>query len=241
MLRASRWGAIEKGDIMTDVSGTAAGQALAGANIRWGWLLALGILMLALGVIGLGMSYWLTIVAIFWFGILAIIGGGVQLFDAFHHKGWKGIVWHVIIGIVYIVAGIVMITMPVAAAFWLTIFIAAALVVSGVMRIFMAFRIRDQGSVWWWVLLTGIISIVLGIMVYGTITPPGADQLATAEGQIAWMRSWGWVIGLFVAVELMVEGLALIAVALAAKSAAPSAGSGAATGTGSGPAPATTG
>ena len=223
---------------MTDISGTAAGR-LAGTNISWGWLLALGILMLALGVIGLGMSYWLTLVAVFWFGILAIIGGGIQLFDAFHHKGWKGVVWHVLIGIVYILAGIVMIAMPIAAAFWLTIFIAVALVVSGVMRIFMAFNVRDQGPVWWWVLFTGIVSIVLGILVYGTITPPGAEQLATPEGQIEWMRSWGWVIGLFVAVELMVEGLALIALAFAAKSAAPSAGSG--TAAGSGPAPATTG
>jgi len=203
---------------MTDTPATPAGTALAGANISWGWLLALGILMLALGIIGLGMSYWLTIVAVYWFGILAIIGGGFQLFDAFHHKGWKGVVWHVIIGIVYIVAGILMIAMPIAAAFWLTIFIAVALVVSGVVRIFMAFHVRDQGSVWLWVLFTGLISIVLGILVYGTITPPDANALATAEGQAAWMSSWGWVIGLFVAVELMVEGAALIAVAFAVKS-----------------------
>lgn len=211
---------------MTDTSATAAGQGLAGANISWGWLLALGVLMLALGVIGLGMSYWLTIVAIYWFGILAIIGGGVQLFDAFHHKGWKGIVWHVIIGVVYVVAGILMIAMPIAAAFWLTIFIAAALVVSGIMRIFMAFQVRDQGPVWWWVLFTGIISIVLGVLVYGTITLPDAETLATAEGQAAWISSWGWVIGLFVAVELMVEGAALIAVAFAVKSSPPSTGTG---------------
>jgi uncharacterized membrane protein HdeD (DUF308 family) len=214
---------------MTDTSATSSGQPLAGANISWGWLLALGILMAALGVIGLGMSYWLTIVAVYWFGILAIIGGGVQLFDAFHHKGWKGVVWHVIIGIVYIVAGIVMIAMPIAAAFWLTIFIAAALVVSGVLRIFMAFHVRDQGPVWMWVLVTGVISIVLGFLVYGTITPPDAETLATAEGQAAWMSSWGWVIGLFVAVELMVEGAALIAVAFAVKSSEASGGTAAAT------------
>jgi uncharacterized membrane protein HdeD (DUF308 family) len=214
---------------MTDISGSAAGQALARANISWGWLLALGILMLALGVIGLGMSYWLTIVAVYWVGILAIIGGVGQLFDAFHHKGWKGVVWHVIIGVVYIVAGILMIAMPIAAAFWLTIFIAAALVVSGVLRIIMSFHVRDHGAVWVWVLFTGIISIVLGVLVYGTITPPDAEALATAEGQVAWMQSWGWVIGLFVAVELIVEGVALIAVAFAAKSASPPAGGGAAT------------
>lgn len=211
---------------MTNTSGSAAGQALTGANISWGWLLALGILMLVLGVIGLGMSYWLTIVAVYWVGILAIIGGVGQLLDAFHHKGWKGVVWHVIIGAVYIVAGILMIAMPIAAAFWLTIFVAVALVVSGVLRIIMAFHVRDQGPVWVWVLITGIISIVLGILVYGTITPPDATALATAEGQVAWMRSWGWIIGLFVAIELIVEGVTLIAVAFAAKSARPLAGGG---------------
>lgn len=211
---------------MTDTPATSTGQALAGPNISWGWLLALGILMLGLGIVGLGMSYWLTIVTVYWVGILAIVGGGFQLFDAFHHKGWKGVVWHVIIGIVYIIAGILMIAMPIAAAFWLTIFIAAALVVSGVVRIFMAFHVRDRGSVWLWVLFTGIISIVLGILVYGTITPPDADALATAEGQAAWLSSWGWVIGMFVAVELMVGGAAMIAVALAVKSSDPSAGTG---------------
>jgi uncharacterized membrane protein HdeD (DUF308 family) len=154
------------------------------------------------------------------------------LIDAFHHKGWKGIVWHVIIGIVYILAGIVLIAMPISSAFWLTLFIAVALVVSGVFRIFMAFNVRDHGSIWLWVLFTGVISIILGVLVYGTITPPTAEALATPEGQLEWIQSWGWVIGLFVAVELLVEGAALIGVALAVKSSESS------TGTGGGPAPA---
>src|SRR5687768_12833416 len=130
-------------------------------GIRWGWLLALGLLFLVLGVIGLGMTYQLTAVAVFWFGVLAIIGGIAQLIDAFHHKGWKGIVWHVIIGLVYIVAGIVLITSPLSSAFWLTLFLAITLLVTGVSRIFLAFKVRGQGPGWLWVLLSGLISIVL--------------------------------------------------------------------------------
>lgn len=207
---------------MTNLFGSSVSGALGESNIRWGWLLALGILMLVLGVIGLGMSYRLTFLAMFWFGILATIGGVGQIFDAFHHKGWKGIVWHVAIGIVYIIAGMVLIFVPVSAAFWMTLFIAISLVVTGVMRIFMAFQVRNQGSVWWWVLLTGIISIILGILVWGTITPPGPEVLATPEAQLAWIRSWGWVIGMFVAVELIVEGISLTSIALATKSNTPS-------------------
>src|SRR5690606_30930264 len=73
---------------MTNLSTTRTGGVPGGAGISWGWLLALGILMALLGVIGLGMTYWLTIVAVFWFGALAIVGGVAQLIDAFHHKGW---------------------------------------------------------------------------------------------------------------------------------------------------------
>src|SRR5262245_16516116 len=107
--------------VMANVSAMSPSRMLGLLGISWGWLLALGVLMTRLGVIGLGMAYSLTVAAVFWFGILAIVGGIAQLLDAFHHKGWKGIVWHVIIGLIYIVAGVVMITMPVASAFWLTL------------------------------------------------------------------------------------------------------------------------
>ena len=62
----------------TDVSTTRPGRILGRLGISWGWLLALGILMTVLGVIGLGMTYWLTIVAVFWFGILAVVGGALS-------------------------------------------------------------------------------------------------------------------------------------------------------------------
>lgn len=209
---------------MTNVMGSMRGSALAGSGISWGWLLALGILMAGLGVIGLGMTYWLTVVAVFWFGILAIIGGVSQILDAFHHSGWKSILWHVIIGAVYIVAGIVLITMPVSSAFWLTLFLAIMLVVVGVSRIIMAFQLRSHGSIWLWVVLSGIVSIVLGVLIYGMVVPPSAEELATPEGQMAWVQSWGWVIGMFVAIELIMEGAALIAIALATKGTGSAAG-----------------
>ncbi|MGB3271588.1 MAG: DUF308 domain-containing protein [Xanthobacteraceae bacterium] len=202
---------------MTNLSTMTSGTGPGGAGISWGWLLALGILMAVLGVVGLGMTYWLTIVAMFWFGALAIVGGIAQLFDAFHHKGWKGITWHVVIGLIYIVAGVVLIAMPVSSALWLTLFLAASLVVIGVFRIVLAFQMRGPRGFWFWVLLSGLISIVLGVMIYGTVVPPDAQALATAEGQLAWVKSWGWVIGLFVALELIMEGAALIAIAMTAK------------------------
>jgi uncharacterized membrane protein HdeD (DUF308 family) len=195
-------------------------KVLGQPGVRWGWLLALGLLLTALGVIGLGMTYWLTAVAIFWFGVLAVVGGAAQILDAFHHREWKGFLWHVIIGVVYVIAGLILITTPLSSAFWLTLFLAISLVISGILRIFMAFQMRGQAGAWLWVLLSGAISIALGVIIYGTVTPPGAEALATPEGQLQWVSAWGGFIGLFVAIELIMEGLALISIALAARSAA---------------------
>jgi uncharacterized membrane protein HdeD (DUF308 family) len=187
-----------------------------GAN--WGWLLALGIFMCLLGMLGIGMSYRLTLVAVFWCGVLAIVGGIAQILDGFHHKAWRGTVWQSLIGLIYVIAGVAMVTMPVSAAFWLTIFLAISLVVTGIVRIGMAFQMGQQGAIRLAVLFSGIVSIALGVMIYGFVTPPGAEALATQEGQLAWVRSWGWIIGLLVAIELIMEGVALIALALAARS-----------------------
>ena len=74
-------------------------------------------------------------------------------------------------------------------------------------------------------LLSGVISIVLGVLVYSTVIPPGAEALASPEGQLQWIGSWGWVIGLFVAIELIMEGLALILIAMSVRSGNPAAGS----------------
>src|SRR5262245_43912499 len=45
---------------------------------HWGWLLAVGVLSIVLGVLGLGMSMALTLVSVFYFGVLLIVIGGAQ-------------------------------------------------------------------------------------------------------------------------------------------------------------------
>jgi uncharacterized membrane protein HdeD (DUF308 family) len=182
---------------------------------NWKWMLALGILMAVLGIIGLGLTYSLTIVSVLWFGILAIIGGVAQLVDAFKYTGWRAVVAHVLVGLLYVGAGVVLIALPVQSAWWLTILIAAALIVIGVLRIIMAFQMKGASAIW--VGLSGAISIILGALIYLVVDFPTQETLATPESAIQWFGEWGWVIGLFVAIELIVQGSALVALALTAK------------------------
>jgi uncharacterized membrane protein HdeD (DUF308 family) len=185
----------------------------AGNTPSRGWLLFIGVALVALGVIGLGMTFTLTAVTIFWFGILAIVAGAVQIVDAFGGRGFGGTVWNILIGIAYIIAGILLITMPISSAFWLTLFVAASFVVGGVFRMAMAFTSGMSGGTRIWFILSGILSIILGIMIYGFVMPSDVAALATPEGQLQWLSEWGWVLGMFVAIEFLVAGMTYLAAA----------------------------
>ncbi|GHE71087.1 hypothetical protein GCM10019059_33560 [Camelimonas fluminis] len=169
---------------------------------KWGWLLALGLLMSALGVIGFVMLPWLTLVTVWWIGALLLVGGGAQVVDAFSEKNWGPFALHLLIAVLYMVAGAIVIWNPVLGALTLTLMVAVALMVIGVLRCIMAFQVRPAGN-WWLLLLSGLLSIVLGVMIYGQ-----------------WPASGIWVLGLFFAIELLSEGIAFIALALAARKAA---------------------
>lgn len=168
---------------------------------NWGWLLVLGIVFIILGTIGLGMLFALTIASVIFFGVLLLIGGGVQFADAFKCKGWKSIVWHVLMAILYIVAGIAVIVDPVMASALLTLILAGTITGAGIVRIIMALQHRDAKG-WVWALVSGMISIVLGLMIFAQ-----------------WPFSGLWIIGLFVAIEMIINGWSYIFLALATRSA----------------------
>ncbi len=170
-----------------------------GLQKSWRWLLALGILFIVLGSLGFWMTFGLTLASVLFFGWLLIISGGFQLFNAFKSHGWKSMLWHVLIGILYIVAGFLIFVDPIVASATLTLFLAYMFIVAGVFRAFAAIQLRSEKE-WVWPLVSGLISVILGCMILAR-----------------WPASGFWVIGLFVAIELIFSGWAYVAIALAAR------------------------
>ncbi|MBW2057560.1 MAG: HdeD family acid-resistance protein [Deltaproteobacteria bacterium] len=167
---------------------------------HWGWLLGLGIVFVILGIIGLGMTFGLTMASVLFVGVLILIGGGLQLFDSFKCKGWKSILWHVIIAFLYIFAGIVIITHPLLASTLFTAMLAIGILAVGILRIIMAIELRSSKG-WGWVLFSGIISVLLGLVILSH-----------------WPVSGLWVIGLLIAIEMIVHGWSYIIMALTVRS-----------------------
>lgn len=167
---------------------------------NWGWLLALAILMIILGVMAVATPVYATFAVQVLLGWILLIGGIAQGIHAFMAKGWGGFLLELLSAVLYLAVGILLLVNPVEGALALTIVLAAFLVVEGIFKIVMAWRVRGHAR-WGWLLASGIVSLVLGALIW-------------AE----WPSSALWVIGLLVGVHLLFTGWALIMLALAARS-----------------------
>lgn len=165
----------------------------------WGWMLALGLLFLLLGFIGLGMTFGLTMMSVIFFGALLIVGGVLQFFDIFKSKQWKVALWHALISVLYVVGGCLVVYDPIMASAIITAMLAGILIAVGLSRIVIAFMMRGSQN-WIWLLLAGIASLILGIIILAH-----------------WPVSGMWVIGLFIAIEMLINGWTFIILALAAR------------------------
>ena len=167
---------------------------------KWGWIVALGVVFLIAGVVALGNVVVGTASAVMIVGIMMIMGGAAELIAAFGVKDWKRSLFWGLLGVLYVAAGIIAILNPFAAATILTLMLGAALVVGGVLRIFLAFEMRSAGKPWGWVVFSGLITLLLGIMIIAQ-----------------WPASSFFVLGIFLGIDLIFIGSAWISMGLALK------------------------
>lgn len=173
------------------------GQNIA-ADIQRGWkfLFGLGVLFVIFGSIGLTQVIGLTMISMVFFGILLLIAGLTQFFDVSKCREWKGTVWHAFIALMYVGGGCVIIYDPLIASSIITAILAGMLITIGLARIIMSLKLKGSRG-WFWILLSGIAAIALGIMLV-----------------MQWPYSGLWFIGLFIAIELIISGWTYILLAL---------------------------
>ena len=170
--------------------------------INWKWMLILGIFMLLAGIFGIGMSFILSIATMLFFALLIGTSGIFQVVQGVQAKEeeWSGRTYHFVIGLLYILTAGLIYWDPVAASQGMTIVLAALFTAIGITRIINAIRCKSNG--WKWVLpiLLGLIDIALAVFII-----------------LGWPATGLWVIGLFVAIELIMNGWFLTLLALRVK------------------------
>ena len=168
---------------------------------KWGWFVALGILLIVLGSVAIGSSVLMTLATMVFVGWLMIAGGVIEAIHAFSCKKWGGFFVDLLTGILYSVAGFMIVANPGVTAVALTLLIAMLLIFGGIFRIVVAIVIRFQN--WVWLLLHGVINLILGISIWRN-----------------WPLSGLWVIGLFVGIDMIFNGWSLVMLGFAAKNVA---------------------
>ena len=169
-------------------------------DLRKGWLgfMLLGICLVILGLYALGHTIFTTIVSVQIFGWLLIIAGVMEAFYGFWRRRWGGFFLDLLTGLLYVAIGVMIVASPARAAEALTLLIAFYLILAAFFRLFAA--ISGQFQHWFWILCHGAIDLVLGIWIW---------------------RSWPLdsllIIGLFVSIDLMLNGFTLVMLALAAR------------------------
>jgi uncharacterized membrane protein HdeD (DUF308 family) len=165
---------------------------------RWGWFLGLGILLIVLGTIAVGSSVVMTLATMVFIGWLMIFGGVLQAAHAWTCKGWSGFFLDLLTGILYTVAGFMIVANPGASAVALTLLISMFLIFGGIFRMVAAVAARFEN--WVWLLLHGVVNLLLGIAIWQQ-----------------WPLSGLWVIGLVVGIDMLFNGWSLVMLGLAAK------------------------
>jgi uncharacterized membrane protein HdeD (DUF308 family) len=164
----------------------------------WGWLLAFGIAMIVLGMVALAVPFIFTVAITLYVGCVLIAAGIVSSIQAFRIRTWGGFFLAVFTAILDLVVGFFMVTQATDAAIVMTWLLALFFLVTGFFRTIFSLTARFPN--WGWSVLSGLISLVLGVMILRQ-----------------WPLSGFWVIGLFVGVELVFRGWTLVMLALAVK------------------------
>ncbi len=159
---------------------------------KW-WVLALrGALLIIIGLIAFANPVaWVTFV-----GVYMLIDGAGMLFSGFSNQPAGQSRWPlIIIGILGVLAGIIVLVNPVLGGITLTLVIAAWAIITGVLTIIAAVRVREEIDNEWWLIISGVLAIIFGILVFQNV--------------LAGILTIAWVFGIFA----IVAGVLSIALA----------------------------
>ena len=148
-----------------------------------------GILLLIAGFLALVAPFGAGISITVMVGVLMLLSGGAQLFLVFKAGSFGEGMLLALFAILTIVAGGYMVSQPIAALATLTLFIAAYFVASGVVQIVGAFGAKPESG-WGWLLFGGVVSLILGVMIWRQFPLSGVWALGTLVGIQFLMSGW---------------------------------------------------
>jgi uncharacterized membrane protein HdeD (DUF308 family) len=154
-----------------------------------GWSMLWGIVMLFCGMLAIIMPLATSIAVVLLLAWLILFAAVSHLIFAFHTHGIGGVLWQILLALLYGAVGVYLLMKPLLGVVSLTLVAAVFLLCEGVIELIFYFRIRHVRRAGW-VLVNGIITLILGILIWAQ-----------------WPASALWVIGTLVGISLIFSGV----------------------------------
>ena len=184
----------------TNTHGLGPGAILLHKLAKNWWALALrGVAAIVFGILAFAWPGITIVSLVILYGAYALVDGVFSIFAAIGGGTPAPRWWLAVVGILGILAGLIAFANPVLVGLYLLWFIGAWAIVSGIMEIIGAIRLRKEIDNEWMLILHGVISVLFGIMLF-------AWPLTSALALI-------WVIGAYA----IAAGVIMIALAFRLK------------------------
>jgi uncharacterized membrane protein HdeD (DUF308 family) len=168
---------------------------------RWGWLLTLGIVEIIAGGIAIAVPVIASLAAVAIFGAVLLVTAILQLVHAFQVRAWARSAWYGFGGLLYAIAGLLVIAYPLGGALTLAVLVGILFIADGTLRV--AFGMSARPVVGWgWLVAGGIGSLLVGVTLL-----------------LGWPATALWATGLLLGINLIFTGLTRITLALASRTA----------------------
>ena len=150
--------------VMNTYTGTSATPLLSAIGRSWWVLLLFGIVAIVFGALAVSRPVVAAIALAWTAGIMALVEGLISLVALFGKDTGISKGWLALYAIASLLFGGMAIMNPASMAGALVLVLAAWLIVAGIFRIVFAIRVRKVIEGEWWLILSGALGILLGVM-----------------------------------------------------------------------------
>jgi uncharacterized membrane protein HdeD (DUF308 family) len=166
-------------------------SGLAEVDRKWGWYFALGVFLALLGTIASGMAIATTMLSVVVLGWILLVAGAGLVVLSFLTGKWSGFLLTLAAGVLSAIVGITILSSPLSGAVAITLMVGTILIAAGIYR--SVASIVMQFPNWGWSLVSGLVSLALGVMLLNS-----------------WQTASLWFLGLYVGIDLIIHGLSWI-------------------------------
>jgi uncharacterized membrane protein HdeD (DUF308 family) len=164
-----------------------------------GWSVGISLLLILAGFLAIAIPQAAGIAVSALFGWLLVLSGTGHLLFAFHTRSFGGLVWELLLGILYFFMGAYLLLYPVAGLATVTFALAIYLFAEGILELILSLQARSRSG-WIWLEFDALVTLILAMLI---LRP--------------WPSDSEWVIGTLVGISMLFSGISRLMLSLAAR------------------------